>query len=96
LVEKRGGTFTLVCGVRNITLIFIIYFVDENKYISGGSCYVLPLLIYKTINMASKNIRKYRSWCKYLKSDFRTILGLLRVRSVVMDDMPSIVHRMRF
>jgi len=33
---------------------------------------------------------------KYLKSDFRTILGLLRVRSVVMVDMPSIVHRMRF
>ena len=34
---------------------------------------------------------------KYLKSDFRAILGQLRVRLVVvMDDMLIIIHRMRF
>ena len=34
---------------------------------------------------------------KYLKSDFRAILGQLRVRLVVvMDDMLLIIHHMRF
>ena len=41
-----------ICHDGNIGIIFIQYFVDENKYISGGSCYVLPSILL--LNMAKK------------------------------------------
>jgi len=34
----------------------IEYFVSKNKYISGGSCYVLPLPLIKIINIAKIKI----------------------------------------
>ena len=57
LGEKRGDKFALVCGVRNITLIFIEYFVDENKYIKGKCFYVrFPNITYEHSYNDNNNI----------------------------------------
>ena len=77
---------------RNTPLIFTIYFVDENKYIKGKCFYVRFPLHFKHSKQKHSQIKGLV--VKYIKSGFGAILGQLCVR--LFDDMPSIVHRMRF
>ena len=64
---------------RNIGIIFIKHFVDKNKYIYGGSCYVLPPF-WNNKHIKQKHSQINGLVLKYLKSDYRAILGQLCVR----------------
>ena len=80
-----------ICHDGNIDIIFIKYFVDENKYIMEG---VAMFSLFKLTYSKQKHSQIKGLVVKYLKSGFGANLGQLCVR--LFDDMLLIIHHMRF